>query len=317
MSERDADAIATIALIAALADGRRQPEEQAQLARVADQMGGGDFGRMTGLVLSGQLRLADVVVRLTDEAARLEAFETAMTMCYADDVATESEKTFLAELRVSLQIDPEVADRLQRDIEALAAARLLRPDAHAEPAAPRPSQAALPAMTEDAATEDMIMSTAVLAAALELLPQRLAGLAIVPLQGRMVYRIGADFGQQLDAAQVADLAGAMGIGAAAQLLEGTARRLLGGAARSVGGGLAGRVGEAATGAALTFATTYALGHAARQYYGQGRRLSREDLRGLFSRLREEAAANFPKVEQSIRAKASGLDLGSVMRTLRG
>jgi DnaJ-domain-containing protein 1 len=90
MSERDADAIATIALIAALADGRRQPQERAQLARVADLMGGGDFGRMTRLVLAGQLRLADVVARLDDAAGRLEAFETAVTICYADDVATET-----------------------------------------------------------------------------------------------------------------------------------------------------------------------------------------------------------------------------------
>src|ERR1041385_1267198 len=48
-------------------------------------------------------------------------------------------------------------------------------------------------------------------------------MAIIPLQLRLVYRIGADYGQKLDGPQIRDLLGAMGIGAAAQVMDGLAR----------------------------------------------------------------------------------------------
>ena len=79
-----------------------------------------------------------------------------------------------------------------------------------------------------------------LTAALELLPDRLANMAILPLQLRLVYEIGQRYGQQLDADQVKDLAGTFGLGAAAQLVEGMVRKVLGGVASGVLGGLLGR-----------------------------------------------------------------------------
>jgi hypothetical protein len=132
----------------------------------------------------------------------------------------------------------------------------------------------------------------------------------------MVYRIGADAGQQLDANQVKDLAGVLGIGAAGQVMEGVARGLLGGIARGLLGGLLGGVAGTAAGAGLTFATTYALGHAAKQYYAQGRRLSRDDLRALFTRLKAEAQTLFPKVEAQVREQAAHLNLPAVLQRFR-
>jgi hypothetical protein len=67
----------------------------------------------------------------------------------------------------------------------------------------------------------------------------------------------------------------------------------------------------AAGAAVTFAATYALGHVAKQYYAQGRRLSTQDLRELFQRFQGDAKEIFPKVQDEIRTSARSLNLKSL------
>ena len=148
-------------------------------------------------------------------------------------------------------------------------------------------------------------------------PDRLANLAIIPLQLRMVYQIGQAHGQQMDANQVRDLAGALGIGAAAQVMEGAVRKLLGGAASSILGGLLGGTAGLAAGAAVTFASTYALGHVAKQYYAQGRRLSTADLKALFARFQEEAKTLYPKVQSQVQAQSRSLNIQQLLSGLRG
>ncbi|MBL8984994.1 MAG: GTPase [Gemmatimonadetes bacterium] len=307
MRDADREPLATIALIAAFADGFRAPEEVAQLKTIAAEIGGGDYDTIARRVLSGQSALGDVVARLSDDEARRKAYELAVSVVYADGVATEQEKTFLADLRRSLGLDGGVVAEVDQAGAGLGAA-VADPGVAEEPAAP------------SAPFDDQILQTAMLAAAVELLPQNLATMAIVPLQLRMVYRIGQQHGHRLDAAQVKDLAGVFGIGAAGQVVEGVARKLLGGLARGIFGrglgGAAGGLTGAAAGVALTFATTYALGHAAQQYYAQGRALSRADLQALFARLKDDAGGIFPRVERQIRDLAGTLDLGEVMRRVR-
>ena len=104
-------------------------------------------------------------------------------------------------------------------------------------------------------------------------------------------------------------------------MEGVARKVLGGLAKGLLGrmlgGATGGVASAAAGAGLTFATTYALGHAARQYYAQGRTLSRDDLRALFGKLRLEAQGLYPKIESRIKEQARSLNLADVLKQVRG
>jgi uncharacterized protein (DUF697 family)/tellurite resistance protein len=306
MQEQDREPIATIALIAALADGDRGPEELAQLNQIAAELGGGDFDRFARQVLAGQARLGDVVAKLSGAEARQKAFELAVAVCHADGVTNEREKAFLTDLRQSLQLDPVAAAAVETAAHQVASMAVVV----------APADASAP----PGATDDTILKSAMLAGALELLPQGLASMAIIPLQLRMVYRIGADAGQKLDANQVKDLAGVLGIGAAGQVMEGVARNVLGGLARGlfgrILGGVAGGVAGTAAGASLTFATTYALGHAAKQYYAQGRRLSQDDLRALFARLKDEAQTIFPRVEAQIRQQASTLNLPAVLQRLR-
>ena len=160
-------------------------------------------------------------------------------------------------------------------------------------AAPLGSLPAAGAVTDDASLDQRILQQAMLTGALELLPDRLANLAILPLQLRLVYEVGQRYGQQLDANQVKDLAGTFGLGAAAQMVEGLVRKVLGGVASNILGGLLGGATGLAAGTAVTFAATYALGHAAKQYYAQGRKLSADDLRALFTRFQGEARGCFP------------------------
>jgi uncharacterized protein (DUF697 family) len=163
----------------------------------------------------------------------------------------------------------------------------------------------------------MILDQAILTAALEILPDRLSNMAILPLQLRMVYTIGQRYGQQLDAAQVKDLAATFGIGAAAQFMESIVRKTFGGLAGGLLGGMLGGATGMAAGATVSFASTYALGHAAAQYYAQGRQLSTADMKALFTRFQQEAETVFPKVQERVQTVARGTNLQSVLGTLRG
>jgi uncharacterized protein (DUF697 family) len=177
------------------------------------------------------------------------------------------------------------------------------------PDAPEPAAAA-PATGDT--LDDLILNQAMIAGALELLPEKLSTAAVIPVQLRMVYQIGQRHGQKLDADQIKDLAATFGVGATAQVLEGVVRKALGGLAGGALGGLAGSAAGVAAGAAVTFAATYALGHVARQYYAQGRKLSAQDLRALFERFREEAKEIYPRVQQQIEAQAKTLDVKSLL-----
>jgi uncharacterized protein (DUF697 family) len=161
-----------------------------------------------------------------------------------------------------------------------------------------------------------ILDQAMLAGACELLPHRLAAMGILPLQLRMVYTIGQRHGQQFDMAQARDLVAVLGIGAAGHMMEGIVRSVLGGVGKGLLGGVLGRATGAAAGVAVTFATTYALGHAAEQYYAQGRKLSTADLKALFTRFQGEASTVFPRVEARIRDLANGTSLDGILAGIR-
>lgn len=309
MQETDREPLATIALIAAFADGFRSPEEVAALRRIAAEIGGTDFETIARQIVGDDARLDRVISHLSDDEARHKAYELAVAVVYADGAANEKERAFLDQLRPRLGL----ADADSAAMEA-AAAVLGRAGTSIELA---PEILVVTSDSPPARLDELVLKNAILAGALELLPQGLATLAIVPLQLRMVYRIGKDFGQDLGVDQVKDLAATLGIGAAGQVMEGMARRLLGGLARGVFGrtigGAAGEAAGAASGAAMTFATTYALGQVARRYYGQGRQLGAGDLKLLFARLRDEARVMFPRLEGEIRRQAEKIDVADVVR----
>ncbi len=304
MNESDREPLVTIALLAALCDGQTTDREKPQLDRFLAELGAGSAERIAAQVAMGQLRLADVTGRLSDDEARRQAYETATLVCHSDGPANQQETRFLGELKSALGIDAATAAALEDGARAAAAGTRGPAEVHAgDP----PGVEGL---------DDWIQQQAVIAAALELLPEGLANLAILPVQLRMVYRIGQRHGQTLDADQVKDLAGALGIGAAAQVVEGTVRKLFGGLTKGLFGGMVGGAAGVAAGAAVTFASTYALGHVAKQYYAQGRSLTTADLKQLFGRFQEEAKALFPKLQTQVQSQARSLNLQSLLSSLR-
>lgn len=307
MTPQDAHATIAIATLAAMADGQQDPAEQARIAEVATSLGLADATQVVAQVASGALTLPMIAAQFSSPEARQAAYDTAATICHANGWSNPSEAAFLRELAEVLQANPDTTARAVADVQ------------HAAKATTDPD------LSADHALDEHILDQAIITAALEILPDRLANLGILPLQLRLVHHIGRQHGQQLDASQVKDLAATLGLGAAAQVLEKMVRRtfgglaggLLGGALGGLVGGAAGSVTGLASGAAVTFAATYALGHVANQYYAQGRQLSTADLKALFSRFRVDADTIFPQVESRIRAKAQGTSVGSVLRSVTG
>ena len=68
---------------------------------------------------------------------------------------------------------------------------------------------------------------------------------------------------------------------------------------------------------MSFVSTYALGHVAKQYYAQGRKLSADDLRALFTRFQGEAREILPRVQGRIQTLAGNLKLPDVLAQIRG
>ncbi len=145
----------------------------------------------------------------------------------------------------------------------------------------------IPGAMPEAELDRTILNAAILNGALEFMPQSLATLAIVPLQMRLVYRIGKSFGYELARGHIADFLATVGVGLTSQVIEGYARRILGGFTLKAAGRLvSGLVGQA-TGFAFAFATTYALGQVAKRYYANGRTLSVDQLKETFATMVSE------------------------------
>jgi uncharacterized protein (DUF697 family)/tellurite resistance protein len=300
MKTTDHAPVIAIAMLAARADGSVDSAEQRAVDAVVARTGNPDITRLAQQVAAGQLRVADLASGLSDDEARRVAYEGALAIINADGSANASEQAFLSELRTALGFsDADVADAT-RMAGAIADAPVAEVHTGKPPAGP---------------VDEFILQQAILTGAIEVLPDRLANIAILPLQLRMVYQIGQRHGQKLDINQVKDLTATFGLGAAAQSLEGVAMRLIGGLAGGLLGGMVGGATRIATGAIITFSATYALGHVAEQYYAQGRRLNAADLRALFVRFQGEAKTIYPRVQEQIHGQAGTLNLQSLLQGL--
>jgi uncharacterized protein (DUF697 family)/tellurite resistance protein len=308
MNSTDAETIIAIAAHAAMADGSRNDAELAQLSAAATRLGIPNADAVVQRATAATTDIASLTAALSDDDARRAAYQVAAAVCNSDGVADSRETAFLEKL--ATQFGAKV---ITPEIVATAATAA----AMSAPVMPPPAPVGTAQPPAPGSLDAMIMDQAILTAALELLPDKLANMAILPLQMRMVYTIGQKYGQQLDAGQVKDLAATFGIGAAAQFMESIVRKTFGGLAGGLLGGLLGGASGMAAGAAVNFAATYALGHAAEQYYAQGRSLSTADMKALFTRFQGEAQTIFPKVQDRVKQVAAGTNLSSVMDSIRG
>ena len=325
MTLAEQEAILTIALFAAFADGQKADTEREEIRRIAqslaDSSGSANLPRLVQDVLLRRVQLASATGVLTDAGQRSLAFEMAVCVCDADGRQSDAERQFLATLRQQLQLDAAQTAGFEREADAMvAAAETVAPAAPravpAATAAPTPVTAVLPAAAA-AELDKSILNYAMLTGALELLPQSWASMAIIPLQVKMVYSIGQAHGVQLDQGHIREFIAAAGVGITSQYLEQFGRKLLGGLLGGVAGKMGRSVGGAATGMAMSFATTYALGQVARRYYAGGRVMSTALLRDSFQQLLVPARQMQQQYLPQIREKASTLDAGSIMAMVRG
>ena len=265
-------AIAGICVLAAFADGAQSEAERTRIEQiVAGYSGEGlDVASVYQEVLGGQFTMATAAGQLQSPSARALAYEMAVCVCNADGVVAEAERKFLSDLRLALQLNPATTGAHEQTACALAG--------HA------PGGAVPPLLNPNLETEldQMILNAAILNGALEIMPHTLATLAIVPLQTRLVYRIGRAYGYELDRGHITDFLTTVGIGLTSQVFEGFTRQLVSGFSRRVAGGLLGGLIGQATGSAVAFASTYALGQVARKYYASGRTLSAGQLKDAFA-----------------------------------
>ena len=318
MTEQDQKAILSLCMMAAFADGSDDRERE-EIRRIAEGLGGEsgiDVARLYQEVLLKRVTLADAAKGLSSAESRQLAYEMAVCVCDADGVQSADERTFLAGLRAALDLDASASAAYAGQAEALAAATTIP----AAVASPNPAPGAVVGATSsmDAAEMDKtILNASILNGALELLPESLATMAIIPLQMKLVYRIGKSYGYELDSGHVKDFLATAGVGLTSQYLEQFGRKLLGGLLGKAAGKAFGKMGSAATGMAFSFATTYALGQVARRYYAGGRTMSTALLRETFESLLGPAKQMQSQYLPQIQQKANTLDMGQVMSMMKG
>ena len=324
MTTTEQQAILTISLLAAFADGQKHARERDAIQRIADGLGQAEGVHMPTLyqdVLLKRVSLDTAVPQLAGADARLLAYEMAVCVCDADGAHSTAEQAFLADLGRRLGVDGPAANSFAQQAEALAQAPI--PASVPAPAAPVAAAPAAPAATaavtsvDQAALDKTILNAAILNGALELLPENLSTLAIIPLQMKLVYNIGQAHGYQLDSGHVKDFLATVGVGLTSQYLEQAGRKLLGGLLGKVGGGLLGGLGRQAVSSGMSFATTYALGHVAKRYYAGGRVLSAQMLKDSYAGVLQQAQGLQAQHLPAMREQARTLDTGKLLAMVRG
>jgi uncharacterized protein (DUF697 family)/tellurite resistance protein len=320
MEKQATQSILTVALMAAFADGLKDEREREAIRKLAETLGadgGVDLPALYREVLLSKPQLADVVAPLGDPALRQYAYEMAVGIVNADGAQNTAEGDFLARLAQALQLPAAAAESTARSASALA-------DAAIEPA-PAAAAAATVAATgtvlgkanvNEAELDKTIMTASITNAALELLPESLASMAIIPLQMRLVYRIGKAYGYEMDSTHAKDFIATLGVGLTSQYVEQFGRKLLGGLLGGLGGGIGRTVGKQAASSGLTFATTYAIGRVAQRYYAGGRTLDSATLKQTFSGLLAEARGMVPQYQAQIEQAARTIDTRNLLSMVR-
>lgn len=310
MTQSETQAIVSLSLMAAFADGAKHDRERAEVKRIADALAQSDAVHLPTLVqdvLMKRVDLASAAAALRSADARQLAYEMAVCVCDADGVQSVPEQRFLAELRSTLGLDAGQAQQFTENAEAVAAAPI---------DGPIPGVATTPKVAEQE-LDQAILNAAITNGALELLPETLSTMAIIPLQMRLVYRIGQAYGYELDSGHVKDFLATVGVGLTSQYLEQAGRKLLGGLLGRMAGGLAGGLGRQAVSSGMSFVATYALGHVAKRYYAGGRTLSTQMLQEAFAGISSQAQGLQGRYLPQMQEQARTMDVGKVLSMVRG
>lgn len=312
LNEPQQKGVLTVCLMAAFADGTKNEAERTEVKRIIESVSSETLNppALYQDVLLQRVSLADAVTSIDTPELRTLAYEMAVCVCEADDALNESEKTFLTTLRTQLNLDAQPARTFQQEAEAIS----LTPLEEARAGAVPPVIASGGESDHD--LDQTILNYSILNGALEVLPNSLATMAIIPIQMKMVYRIGKRYGFDLDRGHIKEFFATAGVGMGSQVLEGFARKFLGGLAGKLGGGLLRAGTNLAVSSGMSFASTYALGHMARRYYAGGRTLSGAQLKQLFTSLLNDARGVSSRYTGEIQERASRMNVARLLPMLR-
>ena len=316
MNPEETEAILTLSLLAAFVDGDKHERERAEVKRIAQALSADERVNLPSLyqdVLMKRVSVATVASRLQSPQARQLAYEMAVCVCDADGAQSAAEQRFLHEVRGALALDAPAAFAFAREADELASVPLTVDAASADVAA----AAGKPASADDAELDRAILNASILNGALELLPETLSTMAIIPLQMKLVYRIGRAHGYELDRGHVKDFLATAGVGLTSQYIEQAGRKLLGGLLGKVAGGIGRGLGRQAVSSGMSFASTYALGHVAKRYYAGGRQLTTPMLKAAYADVMQEARQLQSQYLPVMQDKAQTLDAGKVLAMVRG
>lgn len=325
LTETERSALLTLCVMAAYADGEKDDRERAEVKRIVEGLHAPRFNSVLIYkeALTQPRPIADTAARLESPAAKAMAYEMAVCICDADDVLDEREKKFLEELRVALGLKSQSSAEFQQQAEAITATPLplvqgIDDNPFEVPVRPAEGQSVAAVNTE---SDKMILNYSILNGALELFPQSLATMSIIPLQMKMVYRIGKQHGFELDRGHIRDFLATVGVGLTSQVVEGYARKLLGGLLGKFAGGSIGKLGrgvaEQAASSAFSFASTYALGQVAKQYYAGGRKVAGIQLKELFSSSLTEAKALHSRYLPQIQERVKTINPSELLPLIKG
>ena len=311
MQPAEKESILTIALLSAFADGEQHDSERSEVRRAADALAAElNAPELYQRVLMKRTDIDAAASKLQSTEARTLAYEIAVGVCEADGLRNEAETRFLAQLGNTLGLAQPAIAGIAATADALATAPI------SGWAAPAGTVVAAAASIDAAEMDSIIIKAATINGALELLPQSLASMAIIPLQMRLVYRIAKAHGYELDRDQIKDLLATLGVGMAGQYLEQVGRKLIGGLLGGVAGGFMGSVARGTTGVAFSFATTYAIGQVARRYYAGGRTMNAELLRQAFDDLLQQGRALQARYVPQIEQQARAIDVGRLVQFVK-
>ncbi len=316
MNEQETRSILTIALMAAFADGMKDDSERAAVKRVAESLGsdaGVDLPALYREVLISKPDLAQVAGTLQSPEMKQLAYEMAVGVCEADGTRGPAEVEFLGRLATALGLAAGVTGGVHQAADdlsvAAAAATASVPDAASGTVLGKGS-------VSDAEIDKSILNASITNAALELLPESIASMAIIPLQMRLVHRIGRAYGFPMDMSNAKDFIATLGVGLTGQYLEQFGRKLLGGLLGGLGGGLGRGLGRQAASSAMTFATTYAIGRVAQRYYAGGRTIDAATLKQTFVAMVDEAKGIAPRYQGQIEQMSTKIDTRSLASLIK-
>jgi uncharacterized protein (DUF697 family)/uncharacterized tellurite resistance protein B-like protein len=315
MTEQEQHAIMTLVLMAAFADGRNDETERAEVNRITASLSRDHPINAAALyqdVLLKQASVERAAAALTTPEVKRLAYELCVGVCDADGAQNDAERAFLSAVRTSLGFDA-ATEAAATAFTSKADALAVTPLAAVSRAEPAPANSTMTAEEQDR----MILNYAILNGALELLPDSLATMAIVPLQMKMVYRIGRSYGFELDRAHIGEFLATGGVGMASQFVEQIGvklvSRILG---RGIVGGLLGAAAGQSISSGFSFATTYALGRLATKYYAGGRTLSAQLMKETYEGLLAEARSTQGQYLPAIQEKARTLNVTELLETVR-